>query len=209
MNGHGEDGAMGISGRGLALAAATATLALGTPPRADAEMATYEIDPDHVTVAFTIMHAGYARTLGRFADVEGTIRYDAEAQELGEVTARIGAASVQTWHEARDEHVRSADFLDAAAHPQITFTATGAEPTSDTTGKVMGNLTIRGVTQPVTLDVTLNKLADYPCCHGRETLGISATTTILRSNFGSTYALPTFVGDEVEIMLEFEAIRAD
>jgi polyisoprenoid-binding protein YceI len=204
-----ENGQMRIAARGTVLLTTAAVLALGAPRPAAAEMATYEIDPEHVSVAFTIMHAGYARVLGRFAEVEGTIRYDAEAQELGEVTARIGAASVQTWHEARDEHVRSADFLDAGAHPDITFTATGAEPISDTTGKVMGDLTIRGVTQPVTLDVTLNKLADYHCCHGKETLGISATTTILRSDFGSTYALPTFVGDEVEIMLEFEAIRAE
>lgn len=185
------------------------TLALGLAHPAQAAPATWTIDPEHTVVAFTIMHAGYAKVLGRFSDIEGSFVYDPETQELGEVTARIGAASVNTDHEKRDEHVRSPDFLDAGGHPMITFTATDSTPTSETTGTVTGDLTIRGVTQPVTLDVTLNKRAVYPCCHGKETLGISATAKILRSDFGSTYALPEFVGDAVGIILEFEAIRAD
>mgnify|MGYP003148196583 FL=1 len=191
------------------LTALGATMALGLAAPAQAEPATWQIDPDHAVVAFTIMHAGYAKVLGRFSDIEGSFTYDPDTQELGEVTARIGTASVDTDHEKRDEHVRSADFLDAGAHPMITFPATDSTPTSETTGTVTGDLTIRGVTQPVTLDVTLNKRADYPCCHGKETLGISATAEILRSDFGSTYALPDFVGDAVSIILEFEAIRAD
>ena len=191
------------------LTALGATMALGLAAPAPTEPATWQIDPDHAVVAFTIMHAGYAKVLGRFSDIEGSFTYDPDTQELGEVTARIGTASVDTDHEKRDEHVRSADFLDAGAHPMITFTATDSTPTSETTGTVTGDLTIRGVTQPVTLDVTLNKRADYPCCHGKETLGISATAEILRSDFGSTYALPDFVGDAVSIILEFEAIRAD
>lgn len=185
------------------------TLALGLAQPAQAAPATWEIDPEHTVVAFTIMHAGYAKVLGRFSDIEGSFIYDPDTQELGEVTARIGTASVDTDHEKRDDHVRSADFLDAGAHPAITFTATGGTPSSETTGTVTGDLTIRGITQPVTLDVTLNKRADYPCCHGKDTLGISARADILRSDFGSTYALPEFVGDAVSIILEFEAIRAD
>lgn len=191
------------------LTALGATMALGLAAPAQAEPATWRIDPDHAVVAFTIMHAGYAKVLGRFSDIEGSFTYDPDTRELGEVTARIGADSVDTDHEKRDNHVRSADFLDAKAHPAITFTATGNTPTSETTGTVIGDLTIRGVTQPVTLDVTLNKRADYPCCHGKDTLGISATAEILRSDFGSTYALPEFVGDPVSIILEFEAIRAE
>ncbi|MEM1075089.1 MAG: YceI family protein [Pseudomonadota bacterium] len=188
-------------------AAACAMVLVGSTAHAD--MATYDIDPDHQAVAFTIMHAGYAKTLGRFAQVEGSFAYNNETLELSDVSVTIQTASVETWHEARDKHVRSDDFLAAETHPQITFVATGSEPASQTTGTVTGNLTIRGVTQPVTLDVTLNQMADYPCCHGKETLGISATAQILRSDFGSTYALPVFVGDEVDIMLEFEAIRRD
>lgn len=183
--------------------------AIAAPFPAVAEPATYAIDPEHAVIAFTVMHAGYAKVLGRFAEIEGRFVYDSETQELADVSVSIDAASVDTFHEARDEHVRSGDFLDAEANPAITFKADGGTPTSDTTGTVSGDLTIRGVTNPVSLDVTLNQLADYPCCHGKETIGISATTSILRSDFGSSYALPVFVGDEVEIMLEFEAIRQE
>ncbi|WP_299968880.1 YceI family protein [uncultured Roseobacter sp.] len=188
-------------------AALAMTAALALPTAALADSATYTIDPDHQWVGFSIMHAGYANTLGRFAEVQGSFVYDEETQTLSDVSVSIGTASVQTFHEARDTHVKSDDFLAAEAHPQITFTADSGTATSETTGTVTGDLTIRGVTQPVTLDVTMNQLADYPCCHGKETIGISATTTILRSDFGSTYALPVFVGDEVDIVLEFEAIR--
>jgi len=193
----------------LSLTAACALSALSLPNVAHAEPVTWEIDPDHAVVAFTIMHAGYARVLGRFSDIEGRFVYDPETQQLSDVRATIGAQSVDTDHEKRDDHVRSPDFLDAAAHPQITFVGTGSTPETETTGTVTGELTVRGVTRPVTLDVTLNKRAEYPCCHGKETLGISADAEILRSDFGSTYALPEFVGDAVTIMLEFEAIRAD
>ncbi|MEL6206404.1 MAG: YceI family protein [Pseudomonadota bacterium] len=192
-----------------ALLSAVLAAPLLTPGAVAAAPATYAIDPDHVVVSFTVMHAGYARTLGVFTDVAGEFTYDADTQELGDVSVTIGAASVNTFHEARDGHVRSPDFLDAEANPQITFVASGGEAASDTSGTVTGDLTIRGVTQPVTLDVTLNQNAVYPCCHGKETLGISATASILRSDFGSTYALPVFVGDEVDIMLEFEAIMQD
>lgn len=194
-----------LRGRLLGLCCAAALC----PVAAKADTATYAIDPEHVVIGFTIMHAGYAKVLGHFAEVEGSFTYNDETQELSDVSVTIEAASVDTFLEKRDEHVRSADFLDAEAHPQITFTASGGTPSSETTGTVTGDLTIRGVTQPVTLDVTLNQIADYPCCHGKETIGISATTTIQRSAFGSTYALPVFVGDDVDIMLEFEAIRQD
>jgi polyisoprenoid-binding protein YceI len=189
--------------------AAPLVLALAAPMPASADTATYALDPEHLLVAFTVMHAGYGKVLGRFADIEGSFVYNEETQELSDVSVTIGAASVDTFHEARNEHVRSPDFLDAAANPQITYTADGGTPTSATTGTVTGDLTIRGTTMPVTLDLTLNKLADYPCCHGKETVGVSATTSLLRSDFGSIYALPDFVGDEVDIMIEFEAIRQE
>lgn len=194
--------------RALTTTLLTASLA-GLPLAAGAEPAIYDIDPEHAVAAFTVMHAGYAKVLGRFSDVEGQFTFDPETNEAGDISARIGAASVDTGQDARDEHVRSADFLDAEAHPDITFTSTGTTALSETSGTVTGDLTIRGVTQPVELDVTLNQVAVYPCCHEKETVGISARTSIKRSDFGSTYALPVFVGDDVDIILEVEAIRRD
>ncbi|MGI3210183.1 YceI family protein [Roseovarius tibetensis] len=192
-----------------AVAGLCAATTLGLAQPAQAAPATWQIDPEHTVVAFTIMHIGYAKVLGRFSQIEGNFVYDPDTRSLGQVRVEIGARSVDTDHEARDNHVRGEDFLDAGDHPMITFTADGGTATSETTGTVTGDLTIRGVTQPVTLDVTLNKRAEYPFGHGKETLGISATAEIQRSEFGSTYALPTMVGDTVDIMLEFEAIRAD
>jgi polyisoprenoid-binding protein YceI len=185
-----------------------AGLSLG-PVAAHAEFATYEIDPAHAVAAFMVMHAGYAKVLGRFSDVEGQFQFDPETKEVGEISGRIGAASVDTGQAARDEHVRSPDFLDAEAHPDITFTSDGGTALSEAEGTVSGELTLRGVTKPIELHVKLNQVAEYPCCHEKETVGISATTSLIRSDYGSTYALPVFVGDEVEIMLEFEAIRQD
>ena len=93
-------------------------------------------------------------------------------------------------------------------YPEITFRGTSAEQTGARTGKVIGDLTIRGVTKPVTLDVVLNKSGQYPFGDMHYATGISARTKIKRSDFGMTYAVESgLVGDEVEIILEFEAIR--
>ncbi|MDR9395485.1 MAG: YceI family protein [Roseovarius sp.] len=195
--------------RSTFLTALCAATTLGAAQPAIAEPATWEIDPDHTVVAFTVMHIDFAKVLGRFSEIEGQFVYDPETNELGEVRVEIGAQSVDTDHEERDGHVRGEDFLYTSEHPTITFAADGGTAESDTQGTVTGDLTIRGVTQPVTLDVTLNKRGEYPFGHGKETLGISATAEIQRSDFGMTYALPTMVGDTVDIILEFEAIRAE
>lgn len=195
--------------RVTALTTLCAAATLGVAQPVHAAPATWQIDPEHTVVAFTVMHIGYAKVLGRFSEIEGSFDYDPETRTLDDVRVEIGAQSVDTDHAKRDGHVKSDDFLAAGDHPVITFAATGGTPISETQGTVTGDLTIRGVTQPVTLDVTLNKRAEYPFGHGKETLGISATAEIKRSDFGSTYALPTMVGDRIDIMLEFEAIRTD
>ncbi|MEO1001037.1 MAG: YceI family protein [Pseudomonadota bacterium] len=185
----------------LALAAAL----LAAPAAADP--ARYVLDPEHTTIGFLADHIGYAKVLGLFEEIDGAFVFDDEAMEVSEISVSIDAASVWTRDDRRDGHVRCADFLDAEAHPLITFTADGGTVESETTGTVTGDLTVRGVTQPITLDVTLNKIADYPFGHGKETIGVSIRGTILRSAFGMTYALPGIVGDEVDLLIEFEAIR--
>lgn len=177
---------------------------------ATAEMARYELDPTHTAVYFTVDHIGYAKTLGVFTDITGTFMYNAETQELGEVDVAINAASVQTFNEARDGHVKNQDFLHVSAHPQITFVANGGNPTDATSGTVTGDLTILGQSQPVTLNVTLNKAAAYPFGHQREVLGLSITTEIQRSAFGMDYAVANgLVGDDVAINIETEAMKME
>lgn len=183
--------------------------ALSLVPAAQAAPRTYDIDPDHAAIAFTVDHIGYAKTLGQFLSTEGMFVYDEETRELGEVTVTIDAKSVFSNHDRRDDHIRNKDFLDTANNPTITFTADGGEAASESSGTVTGDLTIRGVTRPVTLDVTLNKAGPYPFGHKKHTLGISARGTIMRSEFGMTYALGGIVGDEVDLIIEIEAIRRD
>lgn len=179
-----------------------------TPAAALADMATYEIDREHAVVAFLIDHVGYAKTLGRFTDIEGSFRFDDEAQELADVEVRVGTGSVFTDNDARDNHVRGTDFLNVADFPDMVFTASGGTPETDTAGTVEGTLTLLGQDHPLILDVTLNKMADYPFGHGRETLGVSARGTVTRSDYGMMYAVENgLVGDDVELIIEFEAIR--
>lgn len=175
-----------------------------------AEPHRYELDPEHSTIAFLVDHLGYADTLGLFLEFEGGFTYDMESQALSDVTVTVQTASVNSFNAARDDHVRNKDFLNVGSFPVMTFTATGGTPTSETTGTVEGNLTLLGQTHPLTLEVTLNKAANYPFGHGRFTLGISAKGTVIRSQYGMTYAVDNgFVGDEVQLILETEAMRVE
>jgi len=190
-------------------AAFAAALALAAPA-AVAAPATYKIDPTHTTIAFLVEHIGYAKTLGLFREMSGEFTYDPEAQELGDVRVVVQAASVFTNDERRDEHVRGDDFLAVEDHPEIVFEASGGTVTGENEGEVQGELTILGTTHPITLDVTLNKRDVYPFGHEKETLGVSARATVVRSRYGMDYAVANnLVGDEVELLIEFEAIRQD
>lgn len=188
----------------------TTALVASLTTAAHAEMAAYELDPEHTTVFFLIDHIGYAKTLGLFTTVTGSFMYDADTRELGDVTVGIEAASIQSFNEARDNHVRNSDFLDVAAHPAITFTANGGKAADDTSGTVTGDLTILGQSLPITLDVTLNKSATYPFGHKRDVLGLSMTASIQRSDFGMTYGVDNgLVGDTVAIQIETEAMKVE
>jgi polyisoprenoid-binding protein YceI len=189
----------------------TAALALPlalAPLTAQAEPRLYEIDPEHFSIGFLTEHLGYADTLGMFLEGSGEFIYDEQDRTLHSARVEIAAESVFTNHDKRDEHLRSDDFLDARRHSRIVFEATGFEAQNESQGTLQGNLTMLGVARPVSLDVTLNKAAPYPIGHGAHTLGLSARTTIKRSHWGMNYAVADgMVGDEVELILEFEALR--
>lgn len=188
------------------LVALPAALTLSTA--AMAEPRTFIVDDEHFSIVFEIMHIGYAPVMGMFREVEGQFVYDEEARELKSGQLVFQSDSVYTNHEKRDEHVRNEDFLNSEEYPEITFTVTGFETTGENTGKVTGDLQMLGQTRPVVLDVTLNKAAVYPFGHEEYTLGISASTTINRSDWGMTYGIDkALVGDEVTLRFGFEAIR--
>lgn len=177
---------------------------------AGAEPARYELDPAHTTIAFLVDHVGYAKTLGLFAETSGEFVYDLDAQALSDVRVTVSTESLETLHDARDAHVRSGDFLDVEAHPEMVFTATGGTPTGDATGIVEGELTLLGRTLPLALEVTLNKAEAYPFGHGRFTLGLTARGSLTRSEWGMDYGVADgLVGDEVTLIIETEAMRVE
>src|SRR5690554_1881935 len=161
---------------------------------ATAEPATFEVDDEHFSMVFEIMHIGYAPVMGMFRKVEGEFVYDEPSRELISGTLSFQSKSVFTNHEKRDSHLTGKDFLNSSKYPDITFTVTHYKAT--------------GQSKPVELDVTLNKAAEYPIGHEDYTLGISAKATLKRSDWGMTYGLdPALVGDEVKLRFGFEAVK--
>jgi polyisoprenoid-binding protein YceI len=176
---------------------------------------TWTIDPSHTTVGFSARHMMITKVRGRFTDVEGTITTDAEEPEDSGVRVDIAAPSIETGVEDRDDHLRSADFLDVDEHPRMTFRSTrvkGFAPEPGTEFEVVGDLTIAGTTREVTLDATFQGSGEDPW--GGQRAAFAATTTIDRRDFGLTWnqALETggvLVGHDVKIDLEVQAVREE
>lgn len=184
-----------------------AALSLGATLLAGSQAAlaeSYTIDATHAHAAFRVSHLGFSHTLGQFKDISGTLEFDAENPAASSVNVTIATASVDSANDARDEHLRKADFLNVEAHPTMTFTSTGIEVTGEKTGKITGDLTLLGVTKPVTLDVVWNQTGPHPFDPSKIVSGFSATTSINRTDFGMAYAAPA-IGENVEIMIEVEA----
>jgi polyisoprenoid-binding protein YceI len=169
---------------------------------------TWVIDPSHSEVGFVVRHMMVSKVKGRFADVQGTITV-AEDVLQSSVDATIGAASIDTRDENRDNHLRSGDFFEVETYPTITFRSTGLR--RDGGDFVLdGELTIRGTTRPVSLDLEFNGVQPNPLAEGKPTAGFSAETEISRKDFGLEWnvALETggvLVGDKIKIAVEVEA----
>jgi polyisoprenoid-binding protein YceI len=166
---------------------------------------TWAIDTSHSSVNFKVKHLGVAKTRGRFTQFEGTVEVG-ERPEDTTVAVTIDAASVDTHDSGRDDHLRSADFFDVANHPSLTFRSTGVSG-GGSDWKLDGELTIAGVTKPVTLDVEFEGVVVDPW--GNTKAGFVASTTVNREDFGLTWnaALETggfLVGKTVTIDLEVE-----
>ena len=169
---------------------------------------TFTIDRVHSEAAFTVRHL-LTKVRGRFTEFDGTIDFDSAAPAAGSVQVTIQAGSINTNEPARDAHLRSADFFAVDEHPTLTFVSRQLRVRNSHEFAVEGDLTIRGVTRPVSLDVTYLGLAADPW--GSERAGFEATTTINRKDFGLLWnaALETggfLVGDEVRIDLSVQAV---
>lgn len=190
----------------LKLIALSSALSLASIAPAAAESATYQIDPGHTGLYFQVDHVGYSNMFGRFNKMSGTMVFDPENPATGRLEMTIDAASIDTNHQARDDHLRSPDFFNASEFPDITFTSTAIEVTGDNTGRVTGDFTLLGVTKPVTMDVTFNQIAPYPFAEGQTRIGFSATGSLDRTDFGMTYGGGN-IGDDIKLYVEVEAFR--
>lgn len=186
----------------LPRAVAIAALVAALPAAAETE--SYRVDSLHTFPSFEVMHLGFSLQRGRFNKTEGKIALDAAAKK-GSADIRIDAASVDTGLDKLEEHLRGEDFLDAAKHPTIAFKSTSFAFDGDKVKSVAGDLTLRGVTRPVTLAASYFQCAIHPMAK-KKACGGEFTTTIKRSDFGMKYALPA-VADEVVLRINVEAIK--
>jgi polyisoprenoid-binding protein YceI len=170
----------------------------------------WEIDPAHSSVQFSIRHMTVSNVRGEFGTVSGTVRADG-AIPSASVEATIDAASIDTREAKRDEHLRSADFLDVARYPTITFRSTRIEPAGEGRWRMTGDLTLHGVTRPVVLDVE-GPTAEVKDPRGLTRAGAHATAKIDRKDFGITWSKTLdggglVVGDEVAITIDVEGVK--
>ena len=172
---------------------------------------TWNLDTAHSSVEFAIKHMVIASTKGRFTDYSVDANVDDANLANSAASVRINVASIDTRDEKRDAHLRSADFFDVENHPAITFTSKRLEAKGGSDYKVIGDLTIRGVTQEVALDAEVSGPVKDPW--GGTRMGLSATGKVSRKDFGLVYNAPLetggfLIGDDVKLSIDAEFVRA-
>jgi len=181
-----------------------------TEPTAEAIVGvsgTYILDPAHTDVIAQWSHFGFSNPVAHFGEVDGRIVYDAENVGASSVEVTLPLSGLNSHVAKFDEHLRSADFFDAAKFPNVTFKSTSVEAAGTNQLKVTGDLTIKDITRPVVLDVTINKFGEQPMAK-RAAAGFDAVAQLKRSDFGLDMAAPN-VSDEVELRITTEAIVAE
>lgn len=189
-------------------ASALTLMALGATANADLSdvpSGKYSLDLSHAYITFSYSHMGFSTPNLGFRDFDASLDLDSNDLENSSIEVVINAASIESLKDDFNDHLRSGDFFDTANFPQATFSSTKIESTGEDTFDVTGNLTIRDVTKPVTLAATLNKAAMHPM-QKVPTVGFSAETTIMRSEFGLGRYVPN-VGDEVTIHITVEMLQ--
>ncbi|MBK7416088.1 MAG: polyisoprenoid-binding protein [Dechloromonas sp.] len=181
----------------LILAAAVAAPALAAPE-------TFNVEPTHTFPRFSYNHLGYSVQLSRFDKTSGKVVLD-KAAKTGSVDITIDTKSVSTGAATFNEHIQGEDFLDTAKYPTATFKSTKVVFEGDKPAKIEGNLTLKGVTKPVTLTVTSFQAMPHPMVK-KDAIGANAFTTVKRTDFNMGKNAP-YVGDEVRIDIAIEAIK--
>ena len=162
----------------------------------------YSLDKNHGYITFTYSHKGYSNPFLRWRNWDAVLDWNAQDPTKSLVSVTIQTADIDSGVDAFDEHLKSGDMFEVEAFPEITFVSTQITKNDDWTGVITGDLTMKGETHPVTLEVSFNKAGEGGD-EGVYVIGFSGRTKILRSQWGLGYAVP-FVGDEVEIIVEAE-----
>ncbi len=173
---------------------------------AQAETKAYSIDPSHTQVYASYLHAGFSNIAIRFNTVEGEFQFDAAKPTNSSLNVKVPISSIDTGVDALDTHLAAADFFDAAQFPEATFKSTKVTSSGEKTLTLLGDLTIHGVTKPVSFEVTINGIGPHPM-KKVATAGFDAVTKIKRSDFGVGRYVP-MVGDEVTLRITMEASEA-
>ena len=181
-----------------------------TAPTAPSATNAWKLDPTHSIVEFSAKHMMFTTVKGRLSDIDGTVTVNGSTPDTANVEATIKAASIDTRTEQRDQHLRSADFLDAEQYPDITFRSTKLSGSKDHF-TITGDLTIKGTTKSVTLDATYEGTGKDPW--GGERMGVSAEGKIDRREFGLTWnqaleAGGVLVSNEIKIHIDAQLVRA-
>ena len=182
---------------------------IGAAVTAQAAPVTYQMDPHHTQVLFSWNHFGYSNPVADFGLGEGTLVFDEQHPAQSSVEVTLPLANLDTHVPALDKHLKEADFFDADKYPTVTFKSTKVQPLGGHKFKVTGDLTVHGVTKPVVLDATLNKVGPHPMTKA-QAIGFDATTTLKRADFGVGAYVPN-VSDEITIRIttEGEVPKAD
>lgn len=167
----------------------------------------YVLDASHSQILFSYDHLGFSTSWGMFSGFEGEIMFDKDDPANSSVTVSFPVRSMFTGWEKRFDHFMSDDFFGAGADDMITFTSTSIDVNDDDEARITGDLTMNGVTRPVVLEAELNKMGQHPMA-GKDWAGFEAETTLKRSDFNLGKFAPA-VGDEVEVEISIEAMRAD
>ena len=180
--------------------------ALAMAGEAAAQARTYALDPVHTRVMFAVDHAGFSRAMGTVSGTTGVLRLDPDDWSSARVEARVPLQRLELGDDGWNRATLAGNLLDAGRHPHAVFVSERVEPLAETRAYIHGNLTLAGVTRPVTLEAVLNTVKRHPLPPFRRTAGFSAVAMLSRADFGIT-AWSSVIGDHVELRIEVEAVH--
>ncbi len=196
------------------LLAAALVLATATASNLAAQTASYRLDKDYTAINFSWSHVGLSRQSARLMGAEGRVTFDPANPEASAIDVTMKSANITTGIRDFDLLIKSPDYFNAAQFPLIMFKSTGIRQLSDKTGQVAGDLTIKGITRPVTLSVVWNFTGEHPLAKVNpnyrdvQVSGFSASAVLRRSDWDLSLAIP-FVSDEIRLSIETELIMSE